>query len=737
MGSRSPERRGSSYRSDRPQSRSPPRRRDRDEDRERDRHRDRSADLDRDRRQDRDRGRDRGRDRPADDDRRRYASRSPSPKRRRDASRSPSPNRSRDSPERSLSPSHSKRKHDDDSDDDSDRGGDDGSYSRKHGQKHKSSKSKKSKKKSKKKRETSAERRIRKAEERKQKESQIAAQMSATLGYTDKDNPFGDSSLSTKFIWVQKIKKEKVMGITSEDKRRADAERRHELELELAKLKKRREEREVEMQLREQEQIRMQREQDRIAFGDWEEREAGFHLQQAKKRAQIRIKEGRARPIDIMAMNLSLATDTEVAAEFDALGLEMDLEEPYHIFENIGESEVEELYKDIQLYLSLEKDENNRAFWEAMIIVCDDELSRHRAKGKPRTGVSLQVEQEISAMLKGKTFDQLRILQKQVENKLSSGEALDFEYWEALLKSVIVWKAKAKLRDMHQFMLHQRLTKLREQQRAEAEKAQHELREQVSRPMTSISAFGLARESQAVAGAEDEGDLEEEEEAELYDPSMSPRISTEIDKADADFDVVDEDADFESLSQNRSIPTSSARSITAAAAQSSMAVSAPAMDPEAAFIKESAARMGIDEEEFNIEDMGATGSQTYLWQDKYRPRKPRYFNRVHTGYEWNKYNQTHYDSDNPPPKVVQGYKFNIFYPDLIDKAKAPTFKIIRDEGYPDTVILRFMAGPPYEDVAFRIVNREWEHSHKKGFRSSFDRGVLQLHFHFKRQFYRR
>ena len=63
------------------------------------------------------------------------------------------------------------------------------------------------------------------------------------------------------------------------------------------------------------------------------------------------------------------------------------------------------------------------------------------------------------------------------------------------------------------------------------------------------------------------------------------------------------------------------------------------------------------------------------------------------GYEWNKYNQTHYDHDNPPPKVritvplhclclstrlidcccsfvqvVQGYKFNIFYPDLIDKS---------------------------------------------------------------------
>merc|ERR1712230_232363 len=121
----------------------------------------------------------------------------------------------------------------------------------------------------------------------------------------------------------------------------------------------------------------------------------------------------------------------------------------------------------------------------------------------------------------------------------------------------------------------------------------------------------------------------------------------------------------------------------------------------------------------------------------YRPRKPRYFNRVHTGFEWNKYNQTHYDSDNPPPKVVQGYKFNIFYPDLIDKSKAPQFKILKTPGNDDTCTLVFKAGPPYEDIAFTIVNKPWEHSHKRGFRSTFDRGVLQLHFNLQRQFYRK
>lgn len=135
----------------------------------------------------------------------------------------------------------------------------------------------------------------------------------------------------------------------------------------------------------------------------------------------------------------------------------------------------------------------------------------------------------------------------------------------------------------------------------------------------------------------------------------------------------------------------------------------------------------------------AIESQVYWWHEKYRPRKPKYFNRVHTGYDWNKYNKTHYDSDNPPPKTVQGYKFNVFYPDLIDSSKAPTYVVERDPESTDglTCILRFSAGPPYEDIAFRIVNKDWELNPKRGFKSVFERGILHLYFNFRRQFYRR
>ena len=170
---------------------------------------------------------------------------------------------------------------------------------------------------------------------------------------------------------------------------------------------------------------------------------------------------------------------------------------------------------------------------------------------------------------------------------------------------------------------------------------------------------------------------------------------------------------------------------------------------KALYDREVARGIQEDEEIFASEE-NLDVAQTPRWASKYRPRKPRYFNRVQMGYEWNKYNQTHYDHDNPPPKVVQGYKFNVFYPDLIDKLKAPTYRIEREHGRKrgqsfapageeDTCLIRFMSGPPYEDLAFRIVDKEWDFSAKRerGFRSSFDKGILQLHFSFKKVYYRK
>ncbi|CAG8528762.1 14940_t:CDS:2 [Acaulospora morrowiae] len=471
----------------------------------------------------------------------------------------------------------------------------------------------------------------------------------------------------------------------------------------------------------------MQREAENATLGDWASKEDEFHLEQAKKRAEIRIKESRAKPIDILAINLRLADESDEVDE----ALEIDVDEPYTIFENLTLQEVEELHQDIQKYLSLEKNPNNLDFWRAMIVVCEDKLSELQEDEKNvAANVIAPVKDEINNMMAGKTYEQLNKLQIQIQNKLSGNEPVEVEFWEQQLKALTVWKAKAKLKAMHEIVLRKRLEQLRKKQRQEAIKVQEELE-------SALASHNIYHDYTGQEySTEDDVVKTPEPMVEEYDRSMSPRPIERLSREDKQYEIIDPKEDLKKLKErrrevlrNQFIPMKVQPKKPAPEDEEESMVS------KVLYEREAAKDLDEDEAIFNIEEELA--KTTYLWQDKYRPRKPRYFNRVHTGYEWNKYNQTHYDSDNPPPKVVQGYKFNIFYPDLIDKTKAPTYKIERESGNSDTVLIRFIAGPPYEDIAFRIVNREWEYSHKKGFKSSFDRGVLQLHFHFKRHYYRR
>ena len=366
-----------------------------------------------------------------------------------------------------------------------------------------------------------------------QKESQIAAQMSATLGYSNTENPFGDSNLNQKFVWVKKRELDAKKGLTARERFERDTERRRETELELEKLKQRRKEREEDQLLREQEQRRMQREQDRLALGDWTTRENDFHLEQAKLRAQIRVKEGRAKPIDVLAINLSLSSDSKLAAEFDALGLEVDLTEPYLIFNNLTVEEVKELHKDIQMYLILEKDPTNKQFWEAMMVVCNDELHKLDASFvSQRSGISSDVAKDIDKMLSSKTPEQLDVLQRQIEKKLSGGGPVDIDYWEGSLKGIVIWKAKARLRDMHTQMIRKQLELLKERG--------NDVDEQ--RKETRLISQSLAKANAKVEVTEDAVEVVEE-----YDASLSPKRFDGIEKEDEELAIIEEEEDLKQL----------------------------------------------------------------------------------------------------------------------------------------------------------------------------------------------
>jgi hypothetical protein len=126
----------------------------------------------------------------------------------------------------------------------------------------------------------------------------------------------------------------------------------------------------------------------------------------------------------------------------------------------------------------------------------------------------------------------------------------------------------------------------------------------------------------------------------------------------------------------------------------------------------------------------------YGFAPKFKPRKPVFHNIIQKGVVWNKYAQAHFDEQNPPPSQIIGYKFNIIYCDLLDASSPPRYKV-EPSSQPGALLLRFIAGPPYEDAVFRISNKEWDVDRRSGFTCTFERGILQLHFVFRKERYRR
>ena len=97
---------------------------------------------------------------------------------------------------------------------------------------------------------------------------------------------------------------------------------------------------------------------------EWVSREDDFVLQQSKKKAHIRVKEGRAKPIDWLAVTLGIIDTTRDPLDLDAVESNIDVVDPASVFEGLTLSELQVLGKDIEIYLALESDARNLRYWD-------------------------------------------------------------------------------------------------------------------------------------------------------------------------------------------------------------------------------------------------------------------------------------------------------------------------------------------------------------------------------------
>ncbi|GMS84633.1 hypothetical protein PENTCL1PPCAC_6808, partial [Pristionchus entomophagus] len=579
-------------------------------------------------------------------------------------------------------------------------------------------------------------RRLAKKMRKDQKRQDAQSALPDNLEYTNTNNPFNDMNLTQTFVWGKKLEKEGKSSLTEKQVERENRDRIKRNMREMEELKRSREAR---LAAREDMEV-MQRDADRRSHSDWQKKDIEFQLENAKVRSRLRIEQNRAKPIDLLARYINFGDEEKEKKDDD----DFELEDPSVYLKGLEENDYEDLIEDIKVYISVTGTRHVR-WWKDMAVIVKDELNKYRESRSDRSTVHSAVSKDVSNIFKGKTMSELETLENEMKRKMGGGGAgTDLSYWSTLLDHLTTHMARKSIKEEHDVKLKEKLRRIREEQMKdmeddEEEKKRKEVKkkEEKEKRERMVNVIKPKKGQTTIEWLEseeiDEGERETrwrdigEEETEritieLYERgSYSPTYGKENDTMPG-IDIVDEDDDDKDLLRQRLAKRKSPAGVSAGSSEVDAAMSSMA-----GAIEEGETEFGGEVQLEGCKD---------LWTDKYRPRKPRYLNRVQTGFDWNKYNQTHYDQDNPPPKIVQGYKFNVFYNDLLDKMKAPTFRVIPCDD-PEFSEIHFKAGPPYEDIAFKIVNREWEVNHKFGYKCQFQNGVFQLWFQFKRYRYRR
>lgn len=117
-----------------------------------------------------------------------------------------------------------------------------------------------------------------------------------------------------------------------------------------------------------------------------------------------------------------------------------------------------------------------------MKVICRDRQKTAAPEGRALNSVAA----DINKLLSPKTYEQLQNLEVQVRKKLDSNEPIDTDYWEELLRSLTVWKARAKLKKVFQAVIDERVRGLRDQQREEAESVRDKLAPLAPAVQTSV-----------------------------------------------------------------------------------------------------------------------------------------------------------------------------------------------------------------------------------------------------------
>ena len=462
------------------------------------------------------------------------------------------------------------------------------------------------------------------------------------------------------FFWRRKHVKEGVTNISRGALLKAQKRRVEQNKEEIESVKRRQDDR-YRRKLECQQRLQNVRDESDVKFhSEWQKQEERFMEGQAALRSDIRLKQGRGEPIDHLAKYTEYIHQIHVDGSSTGPGTEQfnDISTERYI-ETLSLQDVGNLVIDVDVYRQIHGEEHT-IYWQDIKTVAqhyNDDLHAIVASeqmgatsGFSRPLFNRTVKEDAIQLLGNKSVKSLSLLEAKIKKIIIQPDT-DVSYWEWLQQQVHFHQAKMRLDNVHGVYLR---TLYRYQ----------------------TNTMVVNRVKPELVGDDIEEVLERDEHGKecLYKIHVKLTPETQLDQH---IQILDPCEDNKRLQDKREEIINQLTTSTDVLSTNTKEVDHKDLKH---FIEQSNIIINTTECDKRVCLPCEHGevpieTETVSWVDNITPQKPRFFNRVFTGYVWNRYNRTHYDKDSPPPKKVMGYSFTIQYPDLLDPTQSPGYVV--------------------------------------------------------------
>ncbi len=293
----------------------------------------------------------------------------------------------------------------------------------------------------------------------------IRALLQSFYGYTDDNNPFGDPDLSKPYIWHKKIQKMRTKGLEPFLDIQSLILKLRNIKKDLDRIRKNKLERE-EMKENQNDQKKQDKETEEQMFDEWKNKDEKFHLAQEKLRTEIRIKQGREKPVDFIHKVLMIWKGFfSIPADYFEIP---EYQKPYLLYELLDMESLKELFNELNIQLAIDRERlGNRKFvcfyidiasnfkqshdlseddlkefieyWSAMIII----LESYIFPEKNIKNLEPEMREAIDETLKNRTFKELDEIEKELEKSLNEQiHSTDIQFWSNTLSQLRIHRCK-------------------------------------------------------------------------------------------------------------------------------------------------------------------------------------------------------------------------------------------------------------------------------------------------------